>query len=239
MTDNLLVVLPVIAPSPTDVCVESLLAPNNAFEVSTEDILVVDNSRDGFAGRYGLRVHRDADGHNLGVAGAWNVGAREVMDRNLEYLVILSASMRFGPILHTTWRRQMQSFWGADVIEADGHSWHLVALHRRLFDLVGLFDENFWPGYFEQIDWCRRLHVLGREGAWPRVWVNALSQGSGMALSHTDCPAGPLLDYYREKWGGDKGEEAFVMPWGDKPMGTWERPAIPEMARAYGLGVWW
>lgn len=238
---GLLCVLPVIAPHPTETCLSSALAANNAFEIDRNDILVVDNSRDGFASRlgYGLRTHRDPDGHNIGVAASWNVGAREVLERGLDYLVILSASMQFGPVLHTTWRRQMETFWGSDIIEADGHSWHLIAIHRRLFELIGLFDENFWPGYFEQIDWCTRLRILGREGAWPKVWVNALSQGSALAIEHTDCPAPPLLEYYRQKWGGDKGEEPFVLPWGDKPMGYWEATPIPVMAERYGLKVWW
>lgn len=236
---GLLTVLPVIHPTPTDVCVESILAEGSAAGLAPDDILVVDNSRDGFAGRYGLRTHRDPDGYQLGVARSWNIGAREVLDRGLDYLVLMSASMRFGPILHTTWRRQMDTFWGADVIEADGHSWHLVAIHRRLFELVGLFDENYWPGYFEAEDFCYRLRMINREGGWPRVWVNALSQGVNLTRPHVECPAGPLLAYRRDKWGGDKGEEAFVLPWGDKPLSYFPKRSIPELAAAYGIENWW
>lgn len=236
-----LVILPVIQQRTTDVCIGSILTPGSSAEIEPEDILMVDNSRDGFASSYGLRVHRDPDGHNLGVSRSWNVGAREVLDRGLDYLTIMSASMQFGPILHTTWTRQMKTFWGADVIEADGHSWHMISIHRRMFELVGLFDPNFYPGYFEQIDWCTRLRILGREGPWPRVWVNALSQGVALALHEAEisAPAGPLLAYYRDKWNGDKGEELNALPWGDKPMGYFDERPIPELAMKYGLETWW
>src|ERR1700758_2399570 len=173
MTDSALTVIPVIATDTTDKCIASILMDNSAAEIRREDILIVDNTRHGLANRYpGIRTYRDPNGHNLGVARAWNVGAREVVDRGLDYLILMSASMMFGPIKETTWMRQMRTFWGADVIESDGHSWHLIALHRRCFEQVGYFDENFYPAYFEQIDWCRRLRMLDMEGAWPRVWVN-------------------------------------------------------------------
>jgi hypothetical protein len=133
----------------------------------------------------------------------------------------------------------MQTFWGADVIESDGHSWHLIALHRRCFDAVGYFDENFYPAYFEQTDWCRRLRMLDMEGGWPRVWVNALSQGVALHAPLVSCPAPPLLDYYRDKWGGDKGAETHMVPWGDKPLDYFPQRSIPELIHRYGLLVGW
>lgn len=237
---NLLVVMPVMREEMTDVCIESIFMPNSAAGIKPEQILLVDNAKQAFAHKYGLRVYRDPEHHNLGVARAWNIGAREVLEnKNLEYLVIMSASMRFGPELHTTWVKQMQTFWGANCIEADGHSWHLIAFHRRVFELIGLFDENFYPGYFEAIDFGYRMRMLNIEGGWPRVWVNALSQGVAMHAPLISCPAEPLLAYYHEKWGGDKGEETHVLPYGDKPLGYFEHHSIPELAAKYRLKEWW
>jgi hypothetical protein len=133
----------------------------------------------------------------------------------------------------------MEEFWGAKVIEADGHSWHLIALHRSTFERVGLFDENFYPAYFEQTDWCYRLRMVGWEQGWIRVWVNALSQGSALHNEVVSCPADPLLNYYADKWGGKKGEETFVQPWGSKPLDYFPERSIPDLAREYGLKTWW
>lgn len=239
---GLLVVLPVIWDQTADRCVESILKPNNAFEVDPSDILVVDNSRDGFAEKYGLRTYRDPDHHNLGVARSWNIGAREVLNDGLDYLVLLSSSMLFGPILHTTWLRQMREFWGAKVIEADGHSWHLIALHRTCFEKIGLFDTNFFA-YHEMIDWCYRLRMVGWEHGFQRVWLNALSTGVALHVPLIECPAQPMLDYYERKWQGPKGDEKWVQPFGNKPLDYFEEVPIPVLAERYGWGErgdrWW
>lgn len=236
---DLLAVMPVITHTYAEKCIASICQRDSAFGVPLDDVLIVDNTRDGSGNRYGLRVHRNPDGHNLGVARAWNVGAREVLDHGLDYLLIVSASMLFGPILHTTWLEQMRRFWGENVIECDGHSWHLIAFHRRVFERVGLFDTNFYPAYIEGLDFSFRMRQVGWEGSWTRCWVNALSQGHALHNNVVSCPADPLLDHYAAKWGGKKGEETFTLPWGDKPLGWWPERSIPELAEAYGLEVWW
>lgn len=245
---GLLAVLPVIDTEYTETCIDSMQRSDSAFGVAAEDVLLIDNTRNGDlwnptrSGRdvfhRGMRVHRDIDGHNLGVARAWNVGAREVLERGLDYLVIMSASMLFGPDMHTTWLRQMTTFWGSDLIESEGNSWHLIAIHRSCFERVGLFDENFYPAYEESIDWGYRAMQVGIVH-WPRAWVNAMSQGTGMALPLVSCPWGPLRDYYVSKWGGVKGEEKWVLPFGDKPLDYWEEVAIPDLAAKYELVKWW
>lgn len=233
-----LTVIPVIDRETADICIKSILRSDSAAGIDPNDIIIVDNTKEGLGNYFDLDVYRDPDGHNIGVARAWNIGARRVLEgKMIDYLIVMSASMQFGPIKETTWIRQMETFNGANCIESDGHSWHLIAFHRRVFELIGLFDENFYPGYFEAIDFGYRLRMLNMEGGWPRVWVNALSQSVGR---HTDLVlAPPLLEYYRQKWGGDKGEEKFVLPFGDKPLGYFEDHSIPELAKKYGLTNWW
>jgi hypothetical protein len=239
---QVLVVIPVADVELGERCLLSATMDNSASGIDPKDILVVDNTRLGNALSFlpsslGVQYYRDPDNHNIGVPRAWNIGARKVVEEQLDYLVIMSQSMLFGPIKETTWIKQMETFMGENVIESDGHSWHLIALHRRLFEKVGYFDENFYPGYFEQIDWCYRLELNNLQGAWARVWVNALSQTVG---HHSDLVlAPPLLDYYREKWGGDKGEEKFELPFGDKPIGYFPDNSIPDLAEKYKLKEWW
>lgn len=237
---KLLVVLPVILKQTTDICIESLLRADSAAGLKPDEILLVDNSKKGdWAQHYGLEVYRDPEGHNLGVARSWNVGAERVLEGKLDYLVLMSASMRFGPIMHTTWRRQMKKFWGATAIEADGHSWHLIAIHRSVFETIGIFDGNFYPAYFEAIDFAYRMRMKDLENMWPRVWVNALSQGVALHNQLVSVPAPPLLQYYAEKWGGPKGEETFTQPFGNRPLDYWQDLTIPQLASKYGLDNWW
>lgn len=240
---SLLAVIPVLTHEYADVCVDSILMPNSSAGLLPGEILIVDNTREGTAGKYGLRTYRHPEGFNCGVARSWNVGVDEVLDRNLDYLVIISASMRFGPLLNTAWSWQMKEFWGAKVIESTGHSWHLIALHRSIFERVGRFDTNFHPGYFEAEDLCLRLRMIGWEQGFISCWVNAMSMGVALHAPSVECPADPLLDYRRRKWGGDKAEETFVLPFGNKPLGYFEDVPIPILAERYGLGErgvgWW
>lgn len=236
---KLLVVLPVITETYADKCIETLLMPKSSAGFAREDILIIDNSRHGFAVKYKLRTHRDRSRHNLGVARSWNIGAQEVLDKKLDYLVILSASMIFGTELHCTFLSQMKAFWGENVIEAHGHSWHMIAIHRRVFEQVGLFDSNFYPAYFEAIDFSYRMRMAGLEHDFIPVWFNAMSQGSALHNEVVHIPADPLLDYYKRKWGGDKGQETFKLPFGDKPISYFKDIPIPELAERYKLVSWW
>lgn len=249
MSRSLLCVLPVVSHHTADACLESLARHDSASGIDPADILIVDNTRDGSFADWclrGFRYYRDPDGHNLGVARSWNVGAREVLAQGHDYLLVMSSVMVFGPILHTTWRRQMEEFWGEHVIECDGHSWHLIAFHRRVFETVGLFDPAFYPAYEEGIDYGYRMRQVGMEGGWRRCWVNAMSQGHAMHVNGgtpddrlPSCKFGPLRDHYRAKWGGVKGEETFTLPYGDKPLDYIVEEPIPVLAQRYGLEVWW
>jgi hypothetical protein len=248
LAGRVLAVIPVLDWAIARPCIDSIAAPDSAAGLDPSEVLIVDNAREAFphyamtlehGGLQPMRYHRDPDGHNLGVARSWNIGARAVLDEGQEYLIVCSSVMRFGPLLHTSWLAQMERVWGARVIECDGHSWHLIAFHRTVLETVGLFDENFYPGYVEGIDYGLRLRMLGWEGGWPRMWVNALSAGVGAHVDMVSCPWTPLNAYYMDKWGGPKGEETHTRPWGDKALGYFPEHSIPELAEKYGLEVWW
>lgn len=251
LVTSALAILPVMTPEVAIPCVRSIEEEGSAFDLPVSQVLIVDNSRDGWASKLlapcpeatyeGFRIHRDPEGHNLGIARSWNVGAREVIERGLDYLLIVSASMLFGPTLQTTLMREFSTYDGAPVIEAMGHSWHLIAIHRSSLESVGLFDENFYPAYFEADDWCRRLELAHGPGEWPRFWLNAMCQGVALGIgeSGASCPADPLMDYLAMKWGGPKHHETFTAPWGDRPLDYWPERSIPELAKDYGLEVWW
>ena len=155
-----LAVLPVIWDQTADPCLTSMLDPRSSLGLAPHEILVVDNTRDGYhadgvdiidgAGRHVMSVsglpvpvYRDPDGHNLGVAGSWNVGARQVLERELDWLVIVSTSMLFGPELHTTFRHEVEAHPDAQIVECAGNSWHLIAIARWTLEAVGLFDEHY------------------------------------------------------------------------------------------------
>lgn len=269
---SFLCVLPAVWGNTTERCLRSMFPQELAYEptdglswspdprfpssfgFSPAEVLLVDNTRDNEfcdLGRMdlpdGLRVHRDPDGHNLGVAGSWNVAAREVLDQGLDWLVIVSASMLFGRDLHTTFRSEVEAHPGAQMVESMGNSWHLIAIARSTLEAVGLFDPNFYPAYEEAIDWGYRQRLVGLEDlGWPRAWCNAMSIGYAVHVDpeRWNAPSGngpALAAYYESKWGGPKGAETFTTPWGDPdtPLDYWPDYTIPELAHRYDLEVWW
>ncbi len=253
---SLLAVLPVIWEETAAPCIESIVAADSSLGFSPDEILVVDNSREWFAKdwtrRYGVQVYRDPDGHNLGVARSWNVAAQRVLDGELDWFVIVSASMLFFPELHTTFRREIEAnlSWNDEpslIVECMGHSWHLIAIARSTLEQVGLFDPNYYPAYWEATDWACRMRLLGLEQrSWPRVWCNAASIGHAVHVDQArwgapSCPAAPLTAYYAAKWGAMSPLERYVTPWNiaGAPLDEWPDFSIPDLARLYALDCWW
>lgn len=250
MSGSLLCVVPVLAYETSRRCLASILAEDSAAGFARDEILVVDNSREGWGrvlladlGASDVECYRDPDGHNLGWARSFNVGARRVLAEGRDYVALCSASMEFGPIMHCTWRWQLEQCWGERVIEIDGHSWHGITFHREVLERVGLMDENYYPAYVEGLDYSYRMRQVGWESGWRHVWVNVVSHAVAGHLRYVDCPGGLLDLYYAQKFGGPKHHEQWTQPFGDKPLDYWPERSIPELAKRYGLGQryerWW
>lgn len=117
----------------------------------------------------------------------------EVLESNLDAAVILCAS-------------QFAAFYITDVARKK----------------VGLFDENFYPAYFEDMDYVRRVGLVGAKMIyvdevkpvhgeapyWGESTVRASQDLHKKRLITTDN----LGKYYREKWGGDPGKEKYCRP---------------------------
>jgi hypothetical protein len=110
------------------------------------------------------------------------------------------------------------------------------AVTRHTINAVGYFDENIHPAYDEDVDFARRVDLLGL----PRVEVGFTGTHVGSATIMAD----PSLRaqngsthasndaYYARKWGGSKqGGETFTTPF-DKGghVGDWRLD--PERLRA-------
>lgn len=243
--NKVVVVCPVLNEEISDICFNSIFTQESSLGIPKENFLLVDNSKHGFAQKYrteGVSLYRDPKGHNLGCARSWNMGVGKMFAEDAEYLVIMSSSMMFGPVLQTTFLAQMQTFWGANAIEATGHGWHLIAFHRSIFQQVGIFDTNFYPAYFEDVDFGRRIYISKLSGTWQNVWINAISQGHGLHQhrGHVYAPATPLLQYYELKWGGGKGNEQWELPFNGKPISYFPNYEIEELVEMYHFdGHYW
>lgn len=97
-------------------------------------------------------------------------------------------------------------------------------IHKTFFDLIGRFDENFNPAWFEDNDAHRRITLLG----YKAITTTAAPQihFGGVATSMMENPdSSQSREYYIKKWGGlpvghvgPKGTETFVTPYNDPTL---------------------
>lgn len=187
------IILPSIYQPFTDACIATIKLPK-------ENILVVDNT-----------------GHNKGVSASWNMGIDKMIAENSDWLILLSAAMRFGAPGGQDFIDSLKST-SCSVIECEmGHSWHLIAFRREVVEKVGRFDENFYPAYYEDIDYSYRIQLSGLTMPWSKVFcdVSNMGWGHGSSLGGAKCDGDKLFRYLMAKWGGVRNKYEYKHPFND------------------------
>jgi GT2 family glycosyltransferase len=169
-------------------------------------MLIIDNSDGSFAKKYGTQYMNFQE--NIGISRSWNIGVERVLEDKLDYLIILSATMVFD--------EGMNDF--IELLEKNENpygmttnfNWHLIALSRKTFETVGDFDTNFYPAYYEDADYIRRMELAGIHNTvgqprLPKVEVACKSQGDAHGIKTTNIKVnmGAMTDYFISKWGKD------------------------------------
>ncbi|MCA1612884.1 MAG: glycosyltransferase [Acidobacteria bacterium] len=200
----------------------------NSIDYPAERIVVINNGDDESvqAAVAGLQARRPnveviKPPHNLGVAGSWNYFLREY---DAPYYLICGSDIQFAP----GDLEKIDRFASAhpdDAIMFGNHGYSLFALARRGVELIGYFDENFYPAYLEDCDHSYRLKLLNaRASNVPDIHAihgEAPHWGSSTILSdatfreRNGITHGNNFAYYRAKWGGINGEEVYPTPFND------------------------
>lgn len=103
-----------------------------------------------------------------------------------------------------------------------GPDYSCFAIGEDYLRVVGPFDENFSPAYFEDNDSHYRIRRAGYEAAQftPYTHHASTTLASDPALRRKVQSEGlfeKCRSYYISKWGGEPGREIFVDPFGVKP----------------------
>lgn len=167
-----------------------------------DDVIVVDNTVE-----------------NRGVAKSWNLGIDAMEEQDADWLVIMSAALRFGAPGGEDFLALLDEPKDRVAVEAGhGIGWHLIAFPRRTIERVGRFDEVYFA-YMEDIDYSRRCHLaLGLDPPyWDKVSVDVAIAGfaHGIDLGGAKVRGRQMADLYALKWGGPKGAEKFKVPYND------------------------
>lgn len=158
-----------------------------------------------------------------GVATSWNQFFR---DTNHDYVIIGNDDA----IVHTHTIEQLvntaneypeEIFFPAD--GQNGNTFSLFLLTRRGYELIGEFDEVFWPAYFEDDDYSRRITLAGFKHM-NVIGASYDHAGSSTLKTYTDAERQQHhvrfranRDYFRYKWGGEPGHAIYHTPF-NKPI---------------------
>lgn len=87
-------------------------------------------------------------------------------------------------------------------------------ISKKCFKEIGQFDENFKGAYFEDNDYSRRMYLskvdeLRTSFLNPRIYNESSSIKKDQSLNVNFINN---AEYYKSKWGGDRGGESFKTP---------------------------
>ena len=163
-------------------------------------------------------------GRNIGVAASWNAILRE---GHPGYTVVISNDdITLGPKT-LEWLYSKDAIDRHDFVIAEGgphaNGWCLFMQAPSCAVKVGLYDENFFPAYYEDTDYHRRMKLAGVDPF--RLPTDHTHEG--WATIKAEGHDGPTyrgqqknLEYYAAKWGGPPGGECFSEPFDGKVVGS-------------------
>jgi len=157
---------------------------------------------------------------NLGCAGSWNKMGHVMLLTDDDALLIAADDILFecdtiGEMLHAMETEDV------DFVTAKPGGFSCFMVRKRLFDKVGYFDEQFWPAYFEDNDFHRRMQLSGIcKEAEVDAQYEHVNKGSQTVASFNRAEKHEHnqrfeknRDRYVAKWGGLPHEEKFDEPY--------------------------
>jgi GT2 family glycosyltransferase/SAM-dependent methyltransferase len=200
-----------------DWCLQAILAQQDV----TPDIVLVENGPDAVPAcdaweQQGVTVLHPE--RNLGVAASWNHAAELTWSRGHGALVLLNDDVVLGDASALSRAAAAAAADPTRLCFLDASRFAAFCLTRELWDAVGPFDEGYWPGYFEDLDWLHRLSRLGL----PWIELGVAVDHVGGSSRRDDPELQRLVEQtwslnaqrYERKWGGPPGSERHVEPWG-------------------------
>lgn len=168
-----------------------------------------------------------APGRNLGVAASWN---RFLDLTKGETLIVSNDDVALG---QHTFRDLVTASRRSPFV---GHGWFLFAQTPECTERVGYYDENFWPGYYEDSDYQVRLYRAGIERLEPQLDVYVHHQSATTGALGEDWireRRARNRQYFLQKWNGLMlGQDPlhfFTKPFGGTPPPGWRlRSPLPK-----------
>lgn len=169
--------------------------------------------------------------NNVGIMKAHNMGIEKMRAEDTDWLIVMSAAVRFGEPCGMDFIKALEDRPGDLVVEAAGvYGWHLIAFSRECIERVGKWDENFTPYGYDDLDYAYRIGLTfgddKRNTLWQKAEVDVEDAGMAHGIKKRGIEGDEnfLRSYYKAKWGGMTGEEYYKNPWNNENTPVWYWP---------------
>lgn len=149
-------------------------------------------------------------GTNIGVSGAWNLMLTDMKANGYDYGLILNDDIVLSKDISYLYEYLSQKPKFARIL----NDWSVYLISLDVFTEIGLFDEKFFPAYFEDSDYNYRLKLAGIDTQYPKILVPQTYRTSSSITKNPELNSKFLENrlYYIDKWGGEPTYELFKRP---------------------------
>ena len=169
-------------------------------------------------------------GYNAGVARSWNEGLLGSIQRGCTATFLVNDDIEFNKgdldAMLELEQKHPQA-WGVlcsgvnvgNNTWVDDHGLACVLITRHGLQTVGMFDENFFPAYNEDIDWTYRAQLAGLKSVSAKTNVqhigSAAIKASPVLRQQNHTTHGKNDEYWEQKWGAKKPHTSHKIPFGE------------------------
>lgn len=187
---------------------------NNALEkyVNNWDrIYIQDNGNQSITIHPKVKVMRSQS--NLGVSGSWNNLANTCFKLGYTHVVLCNDDVEWYKV-----QKQVQEYVlnnPTDFYVGTG-TWCNFILPKSTFETIGGFDEQFFPAYFEDNDYCYRMRLAGLNRINDKFFDPELFRNSQTIARDKDLNKNfdRNKELFKIKWGGYPQHETYTTPYG-------------------------
>lgn len=167
------------------------------------------------------KVHLWRPGTNIGVAASWNYFLKTFPD----YIIISNDDIEVGrdAIKNMVQTAEDNPYAPFFCIASSGiNAWSFFLERKISLEIIGEYDETFWPAYFEDNDRFYRYKLAGFDAIRAEnIEFHHFNGGSSTLKQYTPEQERRHHEYFRrnqeyytDKWGGMPHHEIFKSPWG-------------------------
>lgn len=183
-------------------------------QITESPLIIFDNGKQGVPAKKGHILL--ASDNNLGVSGSWNnmlLVAFKDFNEKATHMLMLNDDVDF-TIEQLLRIYDMLHFEPEYDFYVSQQNWCAYILPRKTFELVGEFDSNFYPAYFEDNDYYRRMSLLSLSYHQTSL-LNPMVYRNSMTIQKDPSVNKDFMknkNYYVEKWGGEPHHEKYQTP---------------------------